>query len=77
MHSFPLSRDIYESTRGVVFLGTPHRGSGLADFFLNRLRHVVLPSIEVNELQGVWEDKIVPTFLPGFMIDHTDALPCC
>jgi hypothetical protein len=56
-----LRRDVAANTKGVVFVGTPHRGSQLADYFLNHIRHVVLPSIEVNELKGV----CVPLSTPG------------
>eukprot|EP01134_Creolimax_fragrantissima_P005235 CFRG5235T1 len=43
--------DVANNTIGIVFLATPHRGSQLADLFLNEIRHVVLPSVEVNELK--------------------------
>lgn len=41
-------------TRGIVFLGTPHRGSFLADYLGGGLvRKLVQPSVEVEELKEV------------------------
>jgi hypothetical protein len=70
-----LRRDVAANTKGVVFVGTPHRGSQLADYFLNHIRHVVLPSIEVNELKGVCEAVSTPGSEAASGLGH--ALSTC
>lgn len=43
--------NIYSNTKGVVFFGTPHAGSSLADYS-TRAGFVLFPSVEVNQLKA-------------------------
>ncbi|XP_063933889.1 protein SERAC1-like [Zophobas morio] len=48
----PVYRELAEHTRGVVFYSTPHFGSPVADQVFSKLRYIIFPSVEVDELRS-------------------------